>query len=1186
MKTFLTMAAVAAMAVPSAAAPMIETGPDALSPVARHWVRQNQIRQQRMDAKSEMPRLLTDAMKKSPEASVRLFGMNSFKTMEGPDGTTWYCRGDMVYDTVRYEHFEELNLKEFTYTIYDNTFTEVGKIHDKIRLNEDKGDRRVAELDVCYPITQKFFNYDTKYEVILGYITQTQNQGSNNMYTRVYSLGGEKDEEGFDKTVWSLDGQVIANAVNAATSSFDENWYLTFSSEEVGKLDGTLQEYLDTYKMVLSTYTKASYSSGGAPKLIDETKIKMVCMPGNQQDSPAMFTFSRDGRAYFLFQSYDKSYFVDPTGMGGDDLSPDNNLTVDLFSAGNMEQAFKKETTFSIPVSQEGLPSDFSGSFYAIGALDYENDIIPTADGKFNFIVGRLNYEKLLDDATVNSYYLYNDEGKVVNTIAEYCAYTQMLSDIPGKDRQIMVVRTDGKGATYQCIDIPSGNIATEINAAYSSSNTLTTSFDRVLTADGIRYASKVSGAEVKEDGHAYDKVAWYGTDGQLIRTDELDLGANIGLAEIYLHSSVLNPYFYNTDDDYEYMYLVKRTVGTDIQEELMICSTSGQTLLHLTPDASKGTLNTISVIPDELRNRLMLTYNSNGNFNVDYYDLPLTKFVGGDGTASSPYLIATPGDFQEIKGDLTAHYRLTADIDMAGFDFRTIPGKFSGSLDGNGKRISGLDLTSPIFNEIAGGSVRDLTLMAPHVTGDAVIASSGNVATAENISIFGLDASGENEGYFGSIFAQTTGETVIKGCNVTGVINIPEASVGGLVGRARDGINIAACSFSGAIQGRQQVGGIVGYLQASSGSVADCHADADIVALNTIGGIVGSSNRAPVTRCYAEGSLKATGPSSKWEDYGPCAGGIIGTLAAPSDDQTRAEAVSPLSKCLVGIKSIQGYESNPESTPDYATQRTTLHRIVGKSRINFEPEITGYTPDWEPIYGDPVAETEIAGNYAFADLQATDKGDKTTDGADVDKYDIEADWLTSNLGFKFGTTADAPWNKDSDTDPALWHEIAVVAVNPQIAVTENETFTVAVYFAGREQLSEEDVLGQLTMDYPEDLFEMAEGYTYAANRLTVPFKALKEGKGNISICGATSEVTVSKDWSGVEEVIDRNEVAVSVRDGFAVAEGCALRVFSTTGAAVAQGTSRIDLRSLPAGIYIIVATDSEGRTSSIKTIR
>ena len=86
MKTFLTMAAVAAMAVPSVAAPMIETGPDALSPVARHWVRQNQIRQQRMDSKSEMPRLLTDAMKKSPETSVRLFGMNSFKTMEGPDG--------------------------------------------------------------------------------------------------------------------------------------------------------------------------------------------------------------------------------------------------------------------------------------------------------------------------------------------------------------------------------------------------------------------------------------------------------------------------------------------------------------------------------------------------------------------------------------------------------------------------------------------------------------------------------------------------------------------------------------------------------------------------------------------------------------------------------------------------------------------------------------------------------------------------------------------------------------------------------------------------------------------------------------------------------------------------------------------------------------------------------------------
>ncbi|NLK18684.1 MAG: hypothetical protein GX310_02700 [Synergistaceae bacterium] len=89
-----------------------------------------------------------------------------------------------------------------------------------------------------------------------------------------------------------------------------------------------------------------------------------------------------------------------------------------------------------------------------------------------------------------------------------------------------------------------------------------------------------------------------------------------------------------------------------------------------------------------------------------------LAAFSGGNGTAGNPYIITTAEQLDEMRNGLAAHYKLGNDIDLGevpyntgsgwkpigGFDLGE--GPFTGSLDGNGKKITGLFINRP--NKIA----------------------------------------------------------------------------------------------------------------------------------------------------------------------------------------------------------------------------------------------------------------------------------------------------------------------------------------------------------------------------------------------------------------------------------------------------------------------------------------------------
>ncbi len=186
-----------------------------------------------------------------------------------------------------------------------------------------------------------------------------------------------------------------------------------------------------------------------------------------------------------------------------------------------------------------------------------------------------------------------------------------------------------------------------------------------------------------------------------------------------------------------------------------------------------------------------------------------------GQGTATDPYLIATPEELAAVAYRPTAHYRLDSDISLSGttWTVAVIP-SFHGCFDGDGHVLRNLKIQGAgylgLFGYLGGrASVTDLAL--------------------EDGSIQG------SEDHVGSLAGRSAGRTancysvnVVKGINM----------VGGLIGSSYSGTTLN-CYSLGAVSGNYYVGGLIG--EVSSGSVRDCYS-AGAVAGAITGGLVGAN--------------------------------------------------------------------------------------------------------------------------------------------------------------------------------------------------------------------------------------------------------------------------------------------------------------------------------------------------------
>lgn len=1144
-------------------------------------------------------RMNPSKVSKAPEISKSLTDMDDFFCIDGPDGTVWYGVGDFDFEEIDHGVWTERILKEFKYTIYNSKFEIVGELKDKIDYKEDE--TKAVLYSLSPDVTQKFFNFDNNYEVVFALGVNTTHF-SNRYQSLVYSIGGEKDAEGYDVPLTTYEG-LLGDAVNAATDSWSENFFLTFLTEEIDDslLDGDdYLEYLASYKTVIKTYKKASYSSG--PSLVAEKKIRNMDLPGDQMNAAPFITFAQGGRAYFVYQQYEKSFFVDPVGEN-EDITEDNNLILEVRSIGSYDNDFKDEKRIVIPAEQS-FDDRLLCTYYGIGNLGYENDILKDGDD-YRFVVSKQKFYSGNDDATVDSYYIYNSDGEIEKVLAEDIFAYVGLSDVPGHDHQYMFISTTNMGYMLSFVDVPSGETVAMFNNVIDNYS-LSSYVDRVPSGLSYKYAFKALNPVV-EDGDAIEQVVWVDTEGRVIGVDKINLGKNVAMTQMFMSQTALSPYFFNTDDEHEYMFLVKRyrtpgAAGTD--ESLYItAANSFDVLLEIKPDDQKGALSHIIPMADNNDPSLIVIYYKNNSFNTDIYSLPFTVFTGGDGTAENPYLIATPGDFSQIGKRMSAHYRIVNDIDFSEYVLSAIPGSFTGTLDGNGKTLYNMNLTGlpGIFEYLSEGSVvKDLNLynVIVNCSGRSLagsLAASASGANVENVHVRALNvyANTGADPDFGGLIGRATNFSNITNSSVNGVINLPESSVGGIVADTRTTVSVKACAFVGTIVGGSEVGGIVGSASNAADSFVDCHVDASITARNTVGGIAGSTARALITRCYVEGSIKAIGGEARWYDNGPCAGGIVGTLGAdyknsslPEGDGSSSEKVDPVTYCLVNLASLEGY--TPALAPQFPNQQNTIHRIIGKSNVNYEPELIDYDENDNPVYGESLPEeTAINNNYAVSSLTLGDADanaeHNTVEGKSVNAGELSADWFKANLKFAYGASVDEPWNERSDADPSLYFEVASVMNPVEMSVMEGSDFDVELFLIRAVPFTEEEFINAFSFECTdESVVEMNGKMSYNDGVATIGFSALKPGKATITMFGSKCEVTVLHDPAlGVDNVAAATDVIV-VADASGitvknVAEGNRVEVYSLSGvkmfSAVADG-SDINV-ALSGGLYIVKAGEA-----------
>ena len=180
----------------------------------------------------------------------------------------------------------------------------------------------------------------------------------------------------------------------------------------------------------------------------------------------------------------------------------------------------------------------------------------------------------------------------------------------------------------------------------------------------------------------------------------------------------------------------------------------------------------------------------------------------------------------QELYDALMAgkNVSLMNDIDMSGVNFsrsgnltwKAIP-SYSGTLNGNGYKITGINSTTGLFNEINGGTVKNLTIEAT-VSSDATAATSvgilantvkGNV-TIDNVTVSGSIESDADSvgGLIGSIEKSDNDDAVVTITNCTNAAAITTVSddqnVGALVGSVNSNVSVDNSANEGTVGGEQ----------------------------------------------------------------------------------------------------------------------------------------------------------------------------------------------------------------------------------------------------------------------------------------------------------------------------------------------------------------------------------------------
>lgn len=1169
--------------------------------------------------------------------------MNPAGWLLSPTGETWFFTIETEGDTYRPEsYFPQWSFTSFKLTVYNGLGQVAGYAHGKIELPEGAG-RCNYVLPEAQLSTTFFNNNSSDIEVIMTYnFNPIEFPDPKNPYkgcygskqfTAAFTLQPEMPAEP-QKPLFECPG-ALSSTIKSSTGTegflFGFTYYTSWDSEKT-----------EADKNTFRVYKAAGW--GTPPSLIVQQTTSQKPGDGLNEAVPLFMTLNGND-VYTVKSYYEKPYYQDNPETELIEMTPDNNYIIEMYKVGNKPlitddtdpDAVLVNPTykFSIPCGKVSDSETYYWRSYALGNFRGEKDVTwEFGTGNDPAFIVTIVDSNLQQDKSVAFYEVYDKDG---NKIKEFGTESGSFVEFPAIEGHPIqlgfdVKNEDGDDVT-RLYDWPSLELKGELYQLFEYEGqiyTMTTVPARVPGKGGVLYAANAALASEVDGESAFSYVAYFYPNGDLEHMDILTLPENTAKAYALIQADVLDPYLYNSDSKYEYLiwlYTWKGgdKVGTDLSAAVV--DETGKVLAQrILPESHSNESAYVSNNPD--KRFIVLDYRDASAFSnpdkLEFIELPLNNFEG-QGTVEDPYLIYTYGDFNRIRNNLTSHFALAANVDLENRAINSIDGTFLGSLDGRGHSVKnlylsldGLNNKKALFNNIGErpaipeedadtqddapeatrAVIRNITFdgvtfnhASTNIYGvkqHALLVHTARYADFENVHFVAPKAALENISINFATMAYLADNCKFTDCAVKDAdYNFSHArGLGGLINEAR-ACEVHNAFVSGTLKGRNNVGGIIATSSSYSSSVDNCHVNATLEATNsTVGGIIAdNSSRSIVENCVVEG--KITGDTN--------VGGILGRLGTNSDGMLEREFI--IENNIVALDEL-----------NIADEHETAHRVVGYTSIDEGTKQQWIdNPDWDPsdpnssaggyVEIPPVAETKIGVNHVVSTIpvvEAADGEPLATEGTTtaLDELD-DADEFYANLGFKFGSDAQNPWNRTTwlNRVPTLYYE-STVGVSLQ--------FTPATYTGAPET--------EITL-YMEvegiDLYEFAEAASFSSANSAIAEWAydIQPVEGNDKLVGipvklgttegtttftatckgktATATITVTS--SSAIVTVSTDNTAISYANGIITAEGRAIALYDAQGRQMAAGFDTLATTGLNAGLYIVRAVAADGNAETLK---
>lgn len=547
----------------------------------------------------------TDLSAEEMTVSMQSEKVDVYGLMEAPDGSKWTYTINFVRSSSYFN--------SFVLSVYDEKNELVGEVSDNV---PTEGVTGINDINVLPVVTQRFFNLDDNYEVML-FMHGTTEDYVGRFFNVVYSLGATSQE------VCTIDGQFVTH-INAGTDA--EAFTLVFQQHFIAGVDTYLK---------YDVYNAATTESGSAvlAHTFSVNAYNTVSAYGIVGASSPIILVANNGEVNYLISEFDKMFME----------SNINNLVITRYDSSFAEVSKTKVA----PIAN----ASYTYSIPIFGLLDGNSDVaFGYSENSDAFVVamGHTSEAEVWNSIVSYSFYLIDKDGNVLKTLATDVTSFSRMSDIEGHSPQWAFV----SGGKVKCVCFSAFEVGAELPLTLDG-KTLLSSFARCAVEESYQYAVALEEEEVLADGEVIQCVAWFDKDANLLRYDTLNVGKDIDVSYVHISAELLNPKVFNSDDAYEYIVTAFR--GAD--EVILVCNNKGEILYEFTEDIDKGgKIAANYMIFGEEKAFFVLAYSDNNSkYTLNYYELLLEDNSGNTETALDDVEIAVVLDGTELvaSGDI-----------------------------------------------------------------------------------------------------------------------------------------------------------------------------------------------------------------------------------------------------------------------------------------------------------------------------------------------------------------------------------------------------------------------------------------------------------------------------------------------------------------------------------------------------